>query len=569
MSQSSRPLTPRPVHGEAAKRIERWLKSFGLAGKRAAALAIAAALGSGAMVIVQAYAVAAMIAGVTVDKTGLGGMHAQIILFVLAMILRAAFDTLRQGLAFEAGAAIRARLREVILGRVGAARIHDLPPSGEVAGLVSDGVEAVQEYFAAFLPQRMIAALIPALVLVCVIPFDWVTALILAITAPIIPVFMVVVGKGAEALNRRQWQRLMVMGAHLFDRIAGLVTLRQLGAAQREAALVAAMSEGYRSATMKVLRLAFLSSLVLEFFSTIAVAMVAVYVGFRLYYGDITFLPGLFALLIAPEFFRPLREMGQHYHARMAAIGAAEAMIGLIGPDAPAPETPDPAGNWRILSVEGLAFTHEGGDSIEPLSFTLKRGRTLAIMGPSGAGKTTLARLILGQLPPQSGHILLDGHETDPKTLQEGTGWLPQTPRLFAGTIAENIALGQPTASMAKIEACARIAQAHDFITASTSGYKTVLGEGGAGLSGGQIRRVAMARALLSEPDLLILDEPTAALDAAGAQTLMEAVLAATPDAARLIITHDPTCAALADRVIMLEAGRVTYHGSTKEMPHA
>ncbi|WP_330647001.1 thiol reductant ABC exporter subunit CydD (plasmid) [Thioclava litoralis] len=581
MSVPARPQAPRPLHGDAVRPIEGWLRRHGLAGRSVAALSVCAAVGSGAMVVLQAYATARMITAVVVDGVALSSLQGDISLFIISMMLRAILDVLREGLAFEAGGRIRAHLRRIILQRIGHARLQDLPPSGEVAGILSEGVEAVQDYFAAFLPQRLVAALIPVLVLVCVIPFDWVSALILAVTAPVIPVFMIVVGKGAEALNRRQWQRLMVMGAHLFDRIAGLVTLRQLGAARREAALVAAMSEGYRSVTMKVLRLAFLSSLVLEFFSTIAVAMVAVYVGFRLYYGDLTFLPGLFALLVAPEFFRPLREMGQHYHARMAAIGAGEAMMALIGPDQPAATGIAAAGiaprDWRMLRVEALSFTHADrsastdvdGDSVGPLSFTLERGRSLAVMGASGAGKTTLARLLLGQVSPSSGQILLDGQTIAAQDLRAGIGWLPQTPRLFAGTLAENIALGQPAATQARIEAAARAPQAHGFISALPEGYATRLGEGGAGLSGGQIRRVAMARALLVSPALLILDEPTAALDAQGAQALMRSVLAATPDAARLIITHDRACAQLADHLIMLQAGKVVFDGPPQDLPAA
>ncbi|MBT9382860.1 thiol reductant ABC exporter subunit CydD [Pseudooceanicola sp. CBS1P-1] len=550
----------RSPHGAEAKQDERWLGGYRRYGGRMLGLSITMAGLSAGLTILQAWALARIIAGVVLQGSGVSDLATPILLFVGTILGRILSDMLRQGTAFEAGAQIRKALREAVLVRIASTGpvAMQARSSGEVAGILSEGVEAVQDYFAAYLPQKIIGAMVPLLVLAAVFPFDWVTGLILAICAPIVPIFMIVVGKGAEALNRRQWQRLLLMGAHLFDRLSGLVTLRQLGAAEREAALVAAMSEGYRSATMKVLRLAFLSSLVLEFFATIAVAMVAVYVGFRLYYGEIAFLPGLFALLIAPEFFRPLREMGQHYHARMTAIGAAEGLISIMQmPEAEARAGAAlPAGAPQRISVQGLGYIHAGSEGLRDLSFDLARGETLAVMGPSGAGKTTMVRLLLGLLAPQQGQILLDGRPLSDFAAadwQARIGWLPQRPTLFAGTIAENIALGHPGASRYDLEEAARKAQAHDFIVALPRGYDTPLGESGAGLSGGQIRRVALARALVGDPALLILDEPTAALDRDMAGAVMTSVLRACPQAARLIVTHDADCAARADRVIRLE----------------
>jgi ATP-binding cassette, subfamily C, bacterial CydD len=361
------------------------------------------------------------------------------------------------------------------------------------------------------------------------------------------------------------------MSAHFFDVIAGLTTLRQTNAARRQANIIAAISDSYRQTTMKVLRLAFLSSLVLEFFATISTAMVAVYVGFRLFYGEMGFLPGLFALLLAPEFFRPLRDLGTHYHARMDAIGATEGFLAILNAEVPASSQGSLAlpAKPREIKIEGVSYLYEEGGGVSDITLTLRAGETLAIVGTSGAGKTTLSRLLLGLIQPTSGRILIDGCDLSSLDLpawQQHIGWLPQRPTLFAGSIAENIRLSRPGISTEAIVAAAQLAQADGFIQSLPAQYDYSLGDGGQGLSGGQIQRIAMARAILNAPSVVILDEPTVALDSDTAQRMIAALSDRLPDSARLIITHDTEIAAKADRVVVLERGRMIESGTPQAL---
>jgi len=534
-------------------------------------LSLLAAFAAGVLLILQCWLIARSINAVLIDHLPLSAVLHWLWPLLAVLILRAGCEILRQGLGFEAAARIKTQLRDDLslrIARLGAGWIEG-QQSGAIASRVSDGVEAVERYFAAYLPQKIIAAFLPVAILVAVFPTDWVSGIILGLTLPILPLFMIIVGKGAEQLSQSQWRRLSRMGAHFFDVIRGLVTLRQFGAAAREARVIGALAEDYRLATMKVLRVAFLSSLVLEFFATISVAMVAVYIGFRLYYGALEFLPGFFALLLAPEFFRPLRDMGSEYHARMDAIGAVEDFAPIL--DAPLPETggdPAPAAPRRIV-FEDVSFAYPGGQGVSEASFALEAGKCLALCGPSGAGKTTLAKLALGIERPQSGRILVDGQDLsaiDPASWRRCLGWMPQRATLFAGTIADNIRLSRPEATEAEIRRAATLAQASGFIEARPLGYETQLGDGGRGLSGGQRQRIAVARMILSAAPVLILDEPTASLDLATGHAMVAALRAACPAAAILMITHDVRLAQVADEVIVLEHGHVVEAGSPADL---
>lgn len=525
------------------------------------------------LMIAQCWLLAWLINQVVMQGTSFTGLMPFLWLLPLVMLLRAGVDVLRQGFAFEASARIRQGLRGMLLDRIAA-----LGPAwsqnqrtGSIANSLGEGVEAIEAYFSGFLPQKIIIGIVPLAILVALFPFDWVSGLIMLITAPLVPLFMIVVGKGAEKMSLKQWHKLSLMSAHFFDVIAGLTTLRQTNAARRQANIIAAISDSYRQTTMKVLRLAFLSSLVLEFFATISTAMVAVYVGFRLFYGEMGFLPGLFALLLAPEFFRPLRDLGTHYHARMDAIGATEGFLAILDAELPASAqgTALLSAQPREISIESVSYQYEEGGGVTDISFTLCRGETLAIVGTSGAGKTTLSRLLLGFLTPTSGRIVIDGCDLSSLDLpawQQHMGWLPQRPTLFAGSITENILLSRPDISREAIESASQLAQADGFIQTLPGGYDYTVGDGGQGLSGGQIQRIAMARTVLNSPPIVILDEPTVALDRHTAQQMIAALRDQLPETASLIITHDTEIASTADRVIVLERGRVIESGTPQAL---
>lgn len=579
-------LSSTPTHDGSAKRHEAWLKQKSRAVRGALSLTATSGVIGGVLLIIQCWLVARVIDAAIIDGAGLEGVWQWLWPLLGIFLARALVSTITDRLAFEAASRIKRTLREQVMARIAARGPlwMEGQRSGEIANALGAAVEGVHDYVSAYLPQKQLAAMIPVAILVAIFPQDWVSGLILLITAPILPLFMIIVGRGAEALSQKQWRRLALMGAHVFDAIEGLTTLKQFGASRREAEAVARISEDYRSATMKVLRVAFLSSLVLEFFATLGVAMVAVYIGFRLYYGQLDFLPGLFALLLAPEFYRPLRDMGANYHARMEAIGAVGELMPILSEQENTEDTPAnqtlPERPITRIRFEQVGFHHDAlhgeaerhGDGVEAIAFTLARGECVALVGPSGAGKTTLGKLLLGFLPVQTGVIRVDDVPLSalaPDAWRERLGWMPQRPTLFAGTLGENLTLGAPEATSEAIDAALSAADALEIVNALPKGLDTWLGDGGSGLSGGQVQRLALARALLGAPDVLVLDEPTASLDADTAARVLAGLDRARGETATLLITHDIRAARRADRIAFLDRGRIVEQGTPAELEAA
>ncbi|WP_413207407.1 thiol reductant ABC exporter subunit CydD [Rhodospirillum sp. A1_3_36] len=483
-------------------------------------------------------------------------------LFLLRAVLTWSGERVAFAMAQRVGTAVRTELLDQAraLGPVGMGG----EKVGALATSLVEGVEALEGYFARFLPAMITTVLIPLAVLAAVIPLDWISALVLALTAPLIPFFMILIGKGAERLNQRQWARLTRMGARFLDAIQGLSTLKLFNASRREAETVSRMAEAYRKDTMKVLRVAFLSSLVLEFLATVSIALIAVFIGFRLFWGEMEFHRGLFILLLAPEFYLPLRSLGVHYHARMEAIGAADGMIALLNRPRPARAIQGAA--YRAtkpvgLSFEEVAVTYDNGvKGLTGATFALSPGEHVALAGPSGAGKSTLVNLLLRFVEPSAGRVLVDGCPLGGLSVEDwrrSLAWVPQRPHLFQGSVADAIRLGRPDAPLEAVEEAARQANAHDFIRSLPEGYHQAIGEGGNRLSGGQVRRLALARAFLRDAPLLLLDEPTASLDGESEAAVLDALGRLTVGRTVLTIAHRPDTLRAAGRVVWLEAGRV------------
>ena len=539
------------------------------------AAGVAGALG-GITLIAEAGLLARIVDAVVI---GGGGLHqAWPMLWGLLgiLILRAVFAAVADMFAFEAGAAVAADIRVRLQARIAA-----LGPAwarrqrtGDVVSTVCDAVESIRVYYASVLPQRVLTAFIPLAILAFVLPMDWVSAVILTISAPLIPVFMFLIGRGTEALNLAQWRKLAVLAAHLFDAIEGLTTLKLFGASRAETALIARSSEEYRRTTMEVLRVAFLSSLALEFLATISIAMVAVYIGFRLYYHELRFLPGFAVLLLAPEFFRPLRAMGTQYHARMEAIGAAAAIVALLDTTVPAGLSGTellPPGPVRAIRFEDVSYSYDVAPAVDGIRLVLERGRRTALVGPSGAGKTTLSQLLLGFVASAHGRITVDGADlstVSPASWRARVAALPQRPVLFYGTVGDNIRLGAPDADPERVRRAVERAEAAGLVARLPQGLDTVLGDHGQGLSGGEIQRVALARVFLAEADVVVLDEPGAGLDRETAAFVERAIAALAPTCAMLVIAHRLETVRQADEILVLHEGRIVDRGLHRDLAH-
>ena len=558
---------------------ELWLKARKRDIRPALNRAVGLGLLAGWLIIAQAWLLARVVAAVIIDHQPLAAVWGELAAMLPLFALRVVLMRASENVAFEAAAQVRRDLRARLYEHLQALGPLWLTrqSSGALANSIGTGIDALEAYYARYLPNMALTALVPLSILVFVLPQDWISGLVLLGTAPLIPIFMILVGKGAELLNQQQWQLLARMSARFLDSLQGLTTLKLFGVSRNEAEVVAALTEDYRLGTMKVLRVAFLSSVVLEFLSTISIAIVAVLIGFRLFYGEMAFFNGFFVLLLAPEFYLPLRNMGTYYHARMEAIGAAQSLLQLL--DTPVPQPLRPRPDARRLDdasavqvqFEGVTVRHAADlpPALDAVRFTAPARGLTALVGASGAGKSTVLHALMGLVQPEQGVIRINGVPLDALDTADWlrhVAWVPQRPHVFEGTVRDNIALGQPNASQDAVERAARAAQAHAFIAALPQGYDTPLGERGLGLSGGQVQRLALARALLKPAPLVLLDEATAQLDAHTQALVGEAILALARTRCVLLAAHRLSTVLQADQVIVLDAGRVVEQGTPQAL---
>ncbi len=530
-------------------------------------VAIGLGLAGGLLVILQALLLARIVNG-AVFRHGPVPAGLLLALFVL-FVLRAALTFLSEIAAHHAAASVKTELRRALMKR-----IVELGPaytvgegSADLATTLTDGVEALEPYLARYLPQMALVALVPLAILATLFPIDWMSGLVLAVSGPLIPLFMVFVGHQAEAINQRQWRQLLAMSAHMLDAIQGITTLKLFGRARDEIALIARISDDYRRTTMASLRVAFLTSAVLEFFASLAIALVAVIFGARLLHGHANFFAAFLVLLLVPEFFLPLRNLATHYHARMSALAAAQRIFEVL--DAPVAQVSGiavpPKGAVTIL-CRALEAGHEPGRTVlRGLDCEFPGGLATAIVGRSGAGKSSLAAAIVGFIAPSAGTILIDGvplSVLDREAWWRQLAYVPQAPRTFAGTVAENLRLARPEADEASLREACRRALLLDVIDSLPQGLSTRLGEGGIGLSGGEIQRLALARAFLKDAPLLILDEATAHLDLETEALVAEAIADLARGRTAILIAHRLATVRRADRIVVMEDGRVAEYGT-------
>ncbi len=561
-----------------AERIDQRLMQEGRRTRGALYFGIGLGLAAGLLIILQAFILAHIINGVSFQGLSLAAVMPLLWALLGLFVLRAALSWAGELVAFRASARIKTYLREQLLKhllQLGPVAIAG-ERSADIASTMIEGVEALEPYFSRYLPQMALVSLIPLAILIVVFPEDWISGLILLITGPLVPFFMVLVGYAAEAVNQRQWRKMLLMSAHFLDVVQGLTTLKIFGRAKDEIEIVARISDDYRRSTMAGLRVAFLTSAVLEFFASLSIALVAVSLGARLLqvHASVTFFTAFFVLLLAPEYFNPLRGLSTHYHARMSAIAAAKRIFEIL--DMPLPEKSRQGADYVpsgqiSLSVRNLHFSYEAGRSaLEGVNAEFPAGKVTALVGASGAGKSTLASALLGFVQASEGEILVNGqmplNAIEPELWWKQLAWVPQNPRLFHGSLGDNIRIGRPDADLAALREAAQNAHALEFIENLPDGFETMIGDLGQGLSGGQIQRIALARAFLKNPPLFILDEATANLDMENESLVLDAMQKLITGRTAIVIAHRLATAERADHIIVMDAGRVAESGSHQEL---
>lgn len=522
------------------------------------AAVVALGLAGAGLVIGQAMLIAEIVVGAF--EQGLDGEALRTPLLLLAAVAlgRGLLAWFTELAAHRASAAVKSQLRGRLLDRAA-----DLGPgwlsgqrTGSLVALATRGVDALDDYFSRYLPQLGLAVVVPVAVLARIVTEDWVSAAIIVVTLPLIPLFMVLIGMATQSRMDHQWRLLSRLSGHFLDVVAGLPTLKVFGRAKAQAESIRKITDDYRQATVRTLRIAFLSSFALELLATLSVALVAVTIGMRLVHGELDLYTGLVILILAPEAYLPLRQVGAQYHAAAEGLAAAEEIFEVLQTPVAAlgGAAPVPAAGLRI-EMDGVAVRYEGRgeDSPGPVSLAVGPGECIALTGPSGAGKSTLLQVLLGFVAPTAGRVRIAGVDLASLSLEEWReriAWVPQRPHLFAGTIAQNVRLARPDASADAVVEALKDAGAWEFVAALPRGVDTELGEGGVGLSAGQRQRLALARAFLADRPVLLLDEPTAALDGETEAAVVDAVRRLAVGRTVLLVVHRPALLAVADRVV-------------------
>ncbi|MDT9691983.1 thiol reductant ABC exporter subunit CydD [Streptomyces sp. P9(2023)] len=520
-------------------------------------------LAGAALVVAQAMLIAEVVVGAFQKGLSVSDLTTPLLLLAGVAAGRGLVSWLTELAAHRASAAVKSELRARLL-----ARAATLGPgwlsgqkAGSLAALATRGVDALDDYFSRYLPQLGLAVVVPVAVLARIVTEDWISAAIIVVTLPLIPLFMILIGWYTQARMDRQWKLLSRLSGHFLDVVAGLPTLKVFGRAKAQAESIRTITSEYRRATMKTLRIAFLSSFALELLSTLSVALVAVGIGMRLVHGDLDLYTGLVILVLAPEAYLPIRQVGAQYHAAAEGLAAAEDIFEVLETLAREEGTGAVPSSNRI-ELENVTVRHAGRSeaSLDAASLVVEPGETVALVGPSGVGKSTLLDVVLGFATPEAGgSVRVGGAELGSLDLEEWRSriaWVPQRPYLFAGTIAENVRLARPDASDEAVREALRSAGADGFLGSLPAGVDTPLGEDGAGLSAGQRQRLALARAFLADRPLLLLDEPTAALDGETEAGVVDAVRRLAAGRTVLLVVHRPALLAVADRVV--ELGRAS-----------
>ena len=514
------------------------------------------------LVVAQAWLLADAVSGAFVHHKALWQLRVPVLVLLLVVVGRGAVGWSTERAACRSSARAKSQLRAAL-----AERIAVLGPDGLERGrtgsltiLATRGIDALDAYFSRYLPQVFLSVIVPLTVIAVVAGADWLSALIIAVTVPLIPLFMVLIGVATRERTERQVRTLQRLAGHFLDVVAGLPTLKVFGRAKAQATAIRDITDRYRRATLANLKVAFLSSLALELLGTVSVALVAVAVGLRLLGGHLDLRTSLFVLVIAPEAYLPLRLLGANYHASAEGMKAAEDVFEVL-------ERPSPARGRRgdvpvpsvsPVSVRDLTVTYAGRSrpALAGLSLAVAPGEILAVSGPSGCGKSTLLAVLLGLVAPSAGAVEVGGvdlADLDVEMWRSQVAWMPQRPHLFSASVADNVRLGRPGASLVDVWSALAAAGLADVVAGLPDGVDTRLGERGAGLSSGERQRVALARAFLRDAPLLLLDEPTAGLDAGTEDAVLRSIGEMVRGRTVVMVAHRQTLRSMADRIVYLE----------------
>ena len=555
--------------------LNNWLKQQSKLAKRWLMIAVSLGVLSSVFLLAQAALLASILHQLIIEHVDKAELIPYFVGLAATIAIRAACAWGREIAGFRCGEQIRIYIRQLILDKLrelGPAYIKG-KPAGSWATLLLEQVEDMQDFFARYLPQMSLSVLIPFIILIVVFPVNWAAGLIFLITAPLVPMFMALVGMKAADANRKNFKALQRLSGHFYDRLQSMTTIRLFDRTQAETEQLRGASEVFRTRTMDVLKIAFLSSAVLEFFTSISIAITAVYFGFSFigelnfgYYGtSITLFSGLFILILAPEFYQPLRDLGTFYHAKQQAVGAAESIVEFLETDVSKVKSGDhildDVKHIEITARDLEVFSPEGKRLVGPLSFTLDAQTTTALVGPSGAGKTSLINAILGFMPYQ-GSLTINGIELSQinhSSWRKQISWVGQNPLLLHGTIYENITLGQNDLSDDTVRAALENAFAAEFV--DKHGLEYAITDRSGGLSVGQAQRIALTRAMLQNGNFWLLDEPTASLDARSEQLVMKGLNSQIIDKTALMVTHQLAPLKSVQQILVMDDGKIVQSG--------
>ena len=564
------------------KYLQKWLRAQQEPIKKLMRANIVLATLSALILVAQTYFLATLLDKLIIQKVPRDELIPYFLGLIIGFGLRAIILWAREKIGFQSGQLLRNHIRQKILDKihlVGPATINQ-KPAGSWASIMLEQVENLHNFYARFLPQQSLSAIVPVVILIAVFPLNWAAGLILMITAPLVPLFMIIVGIAAADNSQKNMDTLSRLSAQFLDRLRGLETLRLFNRTSEQTEHIENATEDFRETTMDVLKLAFLSSAVLEFFTSISIALMAVYFGFSYlgqiefgtYNAPLTLFTGFFCLILAPEFYQPLRDLGAYYHDRAAGIGAADAIVNFLESDYLTVHQNEKtislesaveisAENLVVLSTQGSALT-------KPLNFQIPVNHNVALVGQSGAGKTSLMNVILGFLPYE-GSLKINGQELRESNLadwRKHIAWVGQNPLLLQGTIKENLLLGDVQANDEEINQALIRSQAKEFT--DKLGLHHEIKDGGLGVSVGQAQRLAIARALLRKGDLLLLDEPTASLDAQSENLVLHALNEASQHQTTLMITHRIEDLKQCDQIFVMQRGEIVQQGKFAELQH-